>query len=456
MNQDNSSELESSLNETLFKCSDCNLFFKSKKALSVHKTRSSTHQNLKLVCDGCKIRFNSIGRLELHLNVCPNSVEKQQKEKEEKVKANYEEMIKTLQQNLEQTQSCLLRTQNDLEKAQSELSRTQGKLEAYEEIQMSSTKSITNYYIQQTNLINYQSVVERLPMVREADIVGLIKNAPYESFDSSESLGQYLTTNYLNDRLVTTDASRGVVAWKDENRTIIKDKGAVEISKKITKIGSSTKYEIDKKLKAFDEKMDQTNISHLMNINNKKDTYDCITSQNPKFSKELGKTIAKYTPVLATFKELPKVKIETFRCSVKEFLDKFGDPLVQHSCKTFIEHFCDKFNLIKTNNGINSLKDFTRGMNFVKLHEALISKKINFFVLNRHTYFLDDIDNVYTDKNSNFICFLLLSFLKGNIMKNANRNNKASYFKFTNTDIVLLCNKHDFYLFAQEILRDFF
>jgi len=427
-------ESESSLanEEKFYYCEPCNLTFKSKKSLAVHRTKSSAHSMNNLECKGCLKKFPCYSRLELHEKSCF-----------ELIKQTYNKLNDLVAQK-ERIELQLHEVRDELSKTKSDLDKTQAKLEAYEEMSL-STKSVNNYYIQ-NNVINYQSVVERLPMVRDADIVKLIHNAPYESFDSSESLGYYISTQYLSDRMVSTDPSRGVVAWKDENRTIIKDKGAIAISKKITKIGSSNKYEINKKLKDFDEKMDQTNTAHIININNKKETYDLISCESQNFSKNLGKTIAKFTPNLSTFKELPKVKIESFKSMVMQFFQNYGDPCVRHGCKSFLEFFTVKFNKSEP----------TNKSSFLKLYDDLMSNKIRFFLLNTHTYFLDDIDNLYRDKDSMFLTYLILTFLKDNILRNAARNNKACYFKFSDDDIKLLCNKNNFNSFLIETIRPFF
>jgi len=434
-------------NEDIYKCEDCNQVFKSNKALMIHFKRALVHSgnSSSFECHACNKKFPIFSRLNRHLLTCKKNktnkyeaVQKALDEANEKLKEEIENKTKALDEANEKLKEEIESKKSAIQ----ELEVTKGKLQVLDNLK------VVNNFVNVNAVINVQNVVQRLPMVRDSDIEGLIQNAPYESFHSADSLGSYLSRNYLKERLVTTDYSRGVVAWKDENRNLIKDKGALQISKKISKIGSKNRLDINRKLKEFDEQMDQTNSAHIININAKYDTYQKIISQNTDFNIDLGKSVAKESPQLSSFQSLPEQKFENFKNSVQQFFKAYGSPLVRHNCSTFINHFVENFGLIKP----NAYDDIC----FYILENFVRKGDIKFFLVSKSVYFSDDSENLYHDRKCEQLCGMVLAFLKDNILKNAEGNNKAGYFKFSDDDIRLLCDKDKFLQFFIDILREYF
>ena len=423
---DSESEIDNDEKQSIYYCNLCKKYFTCYKSLRVHQTKSSNHYSTKLDCDGCgkvlldKTKYNRhILRCKKLQILLPDISESQSSQ--QLVPTNAEVPIYT---------AADLQNERKLMVAEmfSQLSA--------KETTNTVIKNITNVntFIQNNTIINCENVIKRVPCVKDNEIANLLKEAPFESFDSYDSLGRYISKNYLHNRLVTTDSSRNVVSWKDEHSHIIKDPGALEISRKITNLSPDTTYEINKKIKDRKGDLNLSNTAEVTSYTNKIATYNAMKTQSQNFNQNLGKVIAKCSTKLSSMQALPDVTIESFIGKVKQFFTDFGHPLHTYDCTGFLHHFMEDFALNK--------KTIDNESCFFTLQYMLQTEKsINFFVLNKVAYFLDDSNNIYADKKCATINNIILTFLKDNILKNATRSNKASFFRFTETDIVSLYDK---------------
>jgi hypothetical protein len=306
--------------------------------------------------------------------------------------------------------------------------------------------SLTLQLNQQINIdgkVNYKKVVENLPCVTSEDLDSLFKNLPIHSLDSIKAVTNYVSSQYLNKRVVCTDKARRTVAWKDENRKIIKDKNGSLLSKKVKRAGVENKDVLETLLHNFDDKIDQTNIGQLESINRKNDTVVAITKNNTSFEDEFAKSLISHTKHVKNFHTLPKAEVETFTKYIKAWCKAFSTQEKLDLTGFLYILFKDCFKIQPT----------FEPHNLVTLYTSCLNKTIVCFMDCCNCYFCNDAENITVDFKGNVTFNIIRLWLKQNMAPNALANNHYHCFAFTDDDIRDITNKD---LFANTCLQTFY
>ena len=285
-----------------------------------------------------------------------------------------------------------------------------------------------NQINQQINIdgkVNYKTIVEKLPCVTNGDLDTLFKNLPIASLDSIKALTNYVSVNYLNKRVVCTDKARRTLAWKDENRKIIKDKNGALLSKKVKRAGVQNKSLLEGLLHDFDSTIDQTNISDLESINRKNDTVVALTKNNTWFEDEFSKGIVPHAKHVKQFTSIPQAEVENFTKRLKTWCNNFTVNEGKVDLTTFLLMlFRECFNI-----NPNTHHDM------LTLYVDTINKKILCFLDCCNCYFCDDADNIISDHKGRITFNIIRLWLRQNMAPSALKKNQAHYFCFSEQDI---------------------
>ena len=422
----------------MFKCNTCLNDFITEKSLKIHLSKTKGRCE-PLKCSFCNkiIRFSS--SLERHQSSC--KLKKKDKDDINKLNELKEELSK-MQEQISNDKQELLKKEAELKDKKIMSEKIDDLYNKYNSgtNQQNTTTNIQilagqfNFISGSDTTLNLKNIVNRLPCVRTEDLQRLLESADIKkTMDSVDNVTSYLASNYLNSRVICTDKSRHTVAWKDENCEIVKDSKAQKLSNKVHTASVKSQAVLKSKLKNYIDDIDQSDGNKIVDILNKEITHDSLiqpsNAYRNDFSNLFSKRLTKSLKHVDSFQGLPCNTNNNFLTNLDTWLYNYNYNTVFDLLgflTLFLKYFC-KVSVSKTD-AETSLLD---------LH----SKKRICWFDKYFAYFLNDSQFIHKDLYYSLIVPKLKNFILSNIKPNAEGNNKAEFFNFSDSDIKTACNE---------------
>jgi hypothetical protein len=286
-----------------FNCSYCESSFLSNKALNIHITKM--HQQNKVnQCSICGNNFAKTYTYKRHMITCnaKNQVMTQRIEEVSKIKT--ELLVKEVECQYQKQISDLLQQHIETVKVTAKAPTTINNI-----TNINNVYNNNRSYTQQNNFLSDN--FEKLVPITEKSLKENFKQVFDEArlnkqyLSSEKDIGIKLTTGPLKESLICTDASRGIVHWKDgdNDNKHIKDPLCLSLSNKMFNAIANNLELVDDYKNFLNEKQDSFNINTLP-----EEALSCCDSSvmlnqlaKSDTIAKIAKTIAKNVPSELTF-----------------------------------------------------------------------------------------------------------------------------------------------------------
>lgn len=391
-----------------FLCEYCESSFHTEKSLNIHI--SKTHKQNDKICPYCKKVFTTSKNCKLHVtNTC-----KIKKEEEGKKVINYTQQISNLKQQIEEKEKIEidLITENERLKQklkdQEELSKEKRELEknlSFKEGENQTLKEMVNKQrpyiniynsgtIQSGNSIN--NVIQCLPCIKDSEIkISLEKLSSTQLMDEEEGLGRFLSRDYLRERVVATDSSRQTIAWKNENKEIIRDTNSRQLTNKIYNVAKTITPIFNAIVNGYSQNSDCPSAEQIITTNNMLNFIDRIKTNRNKSKKALAKAIVDHIPTIKDIKDLNiEPDFKEFISYIEEWLKSFTSYVF--SLKDALKHFIS----------YTKQQNWNRKGWHTTLSELVEAKRK--IVIDTHfSYYCNDANHLFEDENHQLLCTIL-------------------------------------------------
>ncbi len=285
-----------------FICDICKISYGSQRGLKSHMTRSHNETNPSNVCGKCNRQLSSRNNREKHEKKCNALVT------EETVKVIVEKAIKE--------QQLQVQPQQIINHITNITNNNNGDTNHYNN---------NGTYTQTNNILT--SSLDNLKPITNRGIVEQMKQMFAEVTQerklllTSKDLGEKISSNVFRGSLMTTDASRGVMHWKDgdDNNKPIKDLSCAILSTKMYNALLDKKDEVTASYVEYIDSLtnnidENTGEERCLDFHNSRKLISSLDNEDTM--KHIGKFISK-TPVIPKLKQI--YKLEKFLNVLKEF-----------------------------------------------------------------------------------------------------------------------------------------
>ena len=444
----------------MFNCNQCDLVFSSNKALLTHLNKSNAHkEKLVFTCDLCKTTFESDQKLKVHIQTCELKQQIKSLTKENKHLNEQKQTFEKQNIVLEEKVKLL----NDL------IDKKEERIKELQQVNVTVQYNQVNNQINinQSSDVNYKNIVDRLPPVKLKELEYLFNSFPANTFESYESFTKFISNDYLKYRVICTDLRRKTLAWKDENRNIIKDKEGRLLSQTVKNIGKKNHKKLDAIAKELASKLDYTNISQAIRDSTSSEFRDVFYYKDDQhFQSNFIPKLVKRVTNIKNINNLPNRTFVNIKLAVNNYFDHFKsiDGFDPTNLKS-IEELSPSLSESSDDNSLKqrlTLTEFLLLMfkncfrmpshhaQFMSLYTCCVSKIILVFIDCCYCYFCDDAENVYPDIQGNVLIQEIY-----NQLKNPSRLNYLTLSKSDLDDLSSLnCFKSLFFELAYRYTHD--
>lgn len=293
-----------------FPCDSCDAAFSSSKALKIHHTKVHAKKQT-YSCSFCNYVFTKLYNLERHHVKCVSKTQQvlsqqvlsQQvaEAKEEASKIKTELMVTKVECQFQKKVADFFQQQLETAKAPTTINNITHNI--------NNVYNNNRSYTQQNNFLGDN--FEKLIPITEKSLKENFKQVFDEArmnkhyLTSEKEIGFKLTSGPLKESLICTDASRGIVHWKDgdNDNKHVKDPLCLSLSNKMFHVMTNNYDVVDDYKNFLNEKQDSFNINTMP-----KEAMDCCDSTDmiKQLSKsdtitKIGKIMSKSVPSELTF-----------------------------------------------------------------------------------------------------------------------------------------------------------